>query len=73
MLPEFFIRMLTDPCDLVLDFFASLNTTGAVSEREGRRWLGFELNPDYVAAHGSKLSMFEHPPFHVTPATDSNC
>ena len=32
-LPEFFIRMLTDPGDLVLDIFAGSNTTGAVAER----------------------------------------
>ena len=49
-LPEFFIRFLTDPGDLVLDIFAGSNTTGAVGEREGRRWLGFELDLDYVAA-----------------------
>jgi len=49
-LPEFFIRMLTDPGDLVLDIFAGSNTTGAVAEREGRRWLSFELGLDYVAA-----------------------
>jgi site-specific DNA-methyltransferase (cytosine-N4-specific) len=42
--------MLTDPGDLVLDIFAGSNTTGAVAEREGRRWLGFELDLNYVAA-----------------------
>ena len=49
-LPEFFIRMLTDPGDLVLDIFAGSNTTGAVAEREGRRWISFELELEYVAA-----------------------
>jgi site-specific DNA-methyltransferase (cytosine-N4-specific) len=49
-LPEFFIRMLTEPGDLVLDIFAGSNTTGAVAEREGRRWVSFELDLDYVAA-----------------------
>jgi site-specific DNA-methyltransferase (cytosine-N4-specific) len=49
-LPEFFIRMLTNPGDLVVDIFAGSNTTGAVAEREGRRWLAFELDADYVAA-----------------------
>lgn len=48
-LPEFFIRMLTDPGDLVVDIFAGSNTTGQVAEAEGRRWLGFELSRDYVA------------------------
>lgn len=49
-LPEFFIRMLTDPGDLVVDIFAGSNTTGMVAEAEGRRWLAFELNREYAAA-----------------------
>lgn len=49
-LPEFFIRMLTNPGDVVLDIFAGSNTTGQVAEAEGRRWLSFELLPEYVAA-----------------------
>jgi site-specific DNA-methyltransferase (cytosine-N4-specific) len=48
-LPEFFIRMLTDPGDTVLDIFAGSNTTGSVAEAEDRRWLAFELSRDYVA------------------------
>jgi DNA modification methylase len=47
-LPEFFIRFLTNPGDLVLDFFAGSNTTGMVAEREGRRWLAYELDPEYT-------------------------
>jgi site-specific DNA-methyltransferase (cytosine-N4-specific) len=49
-LPEFFIRFLTEPGDLVLDLFAGSNTTGAVAEREGRRWLAFDERRDYLAA-----------------------
>lgn len=49
-LPAFFIAFLTDPGDLVLDFFAGSNTTGAAAETAGRRWLAFELNGDYLAA-----------------------
>lgn len=49
-LPEFFIRMLTDPNDLVVDIFAGSNTTGQVAEQEGRRWIAFEAFPEYVAA-----------------------
>jgi DNA modification methylase len=48
--PEFFIRMLTDPGDLVVDIFAGSNTTGQVAQAEGRRWLAFEVLADYVAA-----------------------
>jgi len=49
-LPEFFIRLLTDPGDLVVDIFAGSNTTGMVAEAEGRKWAAFELNREYVAA-----------------------
>jgi len=49
-LPEFFIKLLTDPEDLIVDFFAGSNTTGAVAEREGRRWFAFELDLSYLAA-----------------------
>lgn len=48
-IPEFFIRFLTDPQDLVVDIFAGSNTTGAVAEQEQRRWLAFEENLAYLA------------------------
>jgi site-specific DNA-methyltransferase (cytosine-N4-specific) len=47
-LVEFFVQFLTDPNDVVLDPFAGSNTTGAVAERLGRRWVGVEANPDYA-------------------------
>lgn len=49
-IPEFFINLLTEPGDLVLDIFAGSNMTGAVSEQLGRRWVSCELEPGYVAA-----------------------
>jgi len=49
-LPGFFIRLLSDPDDLVVDPFAGSNTTGRVAEDLGRRWLSFELRHDYVQA-----------------------
>lgn len=49
-LPEFFIRMLTEPGDLVVDIFGGSNTTGQVAEAEGRRWMAFEERSEYVAA-----------------------
>jgi site-specific DNA-methyltransferase (cytosine-N4-specific) len=48
-LPEFFIKLLTDEQDLVLDPFAGSNTTGAVAESLGRRWLSCELEQSYVS------------------------
>ncbi len=54
-LPEFFIRLLTDPGDLVVDIFAGSNTTGCVAERLGRRWRSFEERLDYVAGSVFRL------------------
>lgn len=48
--PEFFIRFLTEPGDLVVDIFAGSNTTGYVAECENRRWLAFEERADYLGA-----------------------
>ncbi|MFL6245691.1 MAG: DNA-methyltransferase [Thermoanaerobaculia bacterium] len=48
-LPEFFIRFLTDPGDVVLDIFAGSNTTGMVAEAEGRNWISFDADRDYLA------------------------
>jgi len=47
-LPEFFIRMLTDTGGVVIDPFAGSNTTGAVAEGLGRKWLSFERERTYV-------------------------
>lgn len=49
-LPEFFIKMLTEPNDLVVDIFGGSNTTGQVAEAHSRRWMAFEALPEYVAA-----------------------
>lgn len=47
-LPAFFVRMLTNSGDLVLDPFAGSCLTGAVAEEMNRRWLCFELDPTYI-------------------------
>jgi DNA modification methylase len=49
-LPEFFIKFLTKPDDLVVDIFAGSNTTGEVAERLGRRWIASDLDRAYVAS-----------------------
>lgn len=49
-LPEFFIKMLTSPGDLVIDIFAGSNTTGLVAEGLGRKWKAFEMSREYLAA-----------------------
>ncbi len=49
-LPEYFIRMLTEPGDLVLDPFAGSCVTGEVCERTDRRWTCIELVESYCEA-----------------------
>jgi site-specific DNA-methyltransferase (cytosine-N4-specific) len=49
-LPEFFIKLLTNPNDLVIDIFAGSNTTGMVAEKLGRRWATCDRDRNYVAA-----------------------
>jgi len=52
-IPDFFIRFLTTRGDIVLDPFGGSNTTGAVAERLGRKWMCFEIVRDYL--RGSKF------------------
>jgi site-specific DNA-methyltransferase (cytosine-N4-specific) len=47
-LPEFFIKFLTDPGDLVLDIFGGSGTTGEAAEGLGRKWKTIDLDPEYV-------------------------
>jgi site-specific DNA-methyltransferase (cytosine-N4-specific) len=47
-LPEYFIRMLTDPGDQVLDPFAGSCVTGEVAERLERCWTCVEREEDYL-------------------------
>lgn len=49
-LPEFFIKLVTDESDVVLDPFAGSNTTGAVAEKLQRRWVAIENTETYLEA-----------------------
>ncbi len=56
--PRFFIQMLTEHGDLVVDPFAGSNTVGWVAESIGRRWLAIDTDRDYLTA--SKLRFSVH-------------
>lgn len=56
-LVDFFIHFLTDPGDIVLDPFAGSNTTGFCAEKNKRRWVAIEVNPEYIEQ--SKLRFLE--------------
>lgn len=47
-IPEYFVRMLTDPGDAVLDPFAGSCVTGEVCEYLERKWICIEMFEDYV-------------------------
>jgi len=47
-LPEYFIRMLTDTGDLVVDPFAGSCVTGEVAERLQRSWVCVDLVEEYL-------------------------
>jgi site-specific DNA-methyltransferase (cytosine-N4-specific) len=48
-IPEFFIRMLTDPKELVFDPFAGSCVTGEVAERLKRNWICCDNVEEYLA------------------------
>ena len=46
-LPDWFIRLFTDPLDVVLDPFAGSGTTLMAAQQLGRASIGVEVRPDY--------------------------
>ena len=56
-LPEFFIKFLTAPGDLVFDPFAGSNATGEAAQKLERRWISIEMEPNYVL--GSMFRFFD--------------
>ena len=59
-IPEFFVKLTTNPGEVVLDPFAGSNTTGFVAQQLKRRWIAFELDTQYVES-----SMVRFPPTSV--------
>jgi len=49
------IRCSSNPLDLVLDPFAGSGTTLVAAQKLGRRWIGFELSPDYARRVQARL------------------
>ena len=70
-LPEYFIRMLTEPGDMVVDPFAGSCVTGEVCERTKRRWTCIELWRDYCEASLGRFVRDQKGP--ARPATDPQC
>jgi site-specific DNA-methyltransferase (cytosine-N4-specific) len=71
-IPEFFVRMLTDPGDLVVDPFAGSCATGEVCERLHRRWMCVELREEYLrGALGRFDGHAQHRPTAARPSRGS--
>lgn len=66
-LPEYFVRMLTDPGDRVLDPFAGSCVTGEVAERLERRWICVEREEEYL--RGAKGRFVPQPRMQNKSAT----
>jgi site-specific DNA-methyltransferase (adenine-specific) len=54
-LMEVLVRLFSDRGELILDPFAGSGTTGVAAVRQGRRFLGWEMNPAYAAVTRRRL------------------
>jgi len=61
VLPEFFIKMLTEPEDIVIDPFAGSNTAGMVAEALDRRWIAIDMEESYLEASKFRFDELEDP------------
>lgn len=58
-MPDFFVRLLTDEGDLVVDPFGGSNTTGMVAEGLARRWIAVDDVEEYLEASKFRFSEIE--------------
>lgn len=62
-LPEFFLNLLTDEGDVVVDPFGGSNTTGMVAERLCRRWISIDEVAEYLEASKFRFdTVIQEPP-----------
>jgi site-specific DNA-methyltransferase (adenine-specific) len=59
VIPMIPILSTTRPGDTVLDLFNGTGTTGEVSVKLDRKYVGYEYNPEYVMASEIRLSEYE--------------
>lgn len=60
-LPSWFIKLFTQPGDLVLDPFMGSGTTAVAAQQLDRLYVGTELNPEYIAVANERLHERESP------------
>ena len=78
-IPEYFIRMLTDERDLVVDPFGGSCVTGEVAESLNRKWVCCELDAGYLKGAMSrfvgvkpKLPKGDNAPYQIFPPCSLN-
>jgi len=55
-LPAWFIKLFTQPNDIVLDPFMGSGTTAVAAKQLGRRCIGIEIDPAYIQIAQSRLN-----------------
>ncbi len=55
-LPERFIRLYTYVDDVVLDPFLGSGSTAVAAVKNGRRYVGYDTDPDYVAIAEARVA-----------------
>jgi site-specific DNA-methyltransferase (adenine-specific)/site-specific DNA-methyltransferase (cytosine-N4-specific) len=54
-IPEFFIRLMTDKNDVVLDPFMGSGTTAVAALKNNRKFIGFEVEPKYIEIANKRI------------------
>jgi len=60
-LPAWFIKLFTQPGDVVLDPLLGSGTTAVAAKQLGRRCIGIEINPEYVQLAQERLDAMQFP------------
>ena len=58
-LPSWFIRLFTQPNDLVLDPFIGSGTTAIAAVQLGRNYIGIDINPAYIELSRQRLEQIQ--------------
>ncbi len=58
-LPDWFIKLFSDPGDVVLDPFVGAGTSAIVAKKLDRRYIGIDINPDYCKMCEKELQTSE--------------